>query len=71
MNNLLGQCNSITEASINITLAQNLFQILAPGQSCILDSKTKDSADEDDNESTDSGMIILKGYQSIFFFLIQ
>lgn len=71
MDNLLEQCDSITEASINIILAQHLFQILAPGQSCVLDSRTKDSADEDDYESSDSGMIILKGNQSIFFCFIQ
>lgn len=71
MDNLLEQCDSITEASISLILAQNLFQILAPGQSCVLDSRTKESADEDDDESTDSGMIILKGNQSIFFCLNQ
>lgn len=37
---------------INSTLAQHLFQILAPGQSCVLDTRTKKRADEDDNEST-------------------
>lgn len=66
MKNLLDQSDPKTEAMINSKLAQHLFQILAPGQSCVLDSRTKDFADKGVNKSTDSGMIILKINQSLF-----
>lgn len=53
--NFLDENSKNTEENNNRNLAEHLFQILAPGQRCVLDDKTKYGADEeDDNGRTDT-----------------
>lgn len=76
MKNFLDENSKNTEENNNRNLAEHLFQILAPGQRCVLDDKTKYGADEEDDNGrtdtdgqSDTGMSIPKRNQSLVFFL--